>query len=278
MKKLLLISIISLFFCQLHLYAEGSQQFFSTYTYGVNRLFIQNCLHSIYYSGNPASSTEKIYAIVAADFDVTNANSIMLIPQTGFTVTVDLPSDRSSALTSKGISFQTTKTSDGSTNNYILYIHKINKATIPYSLNFGSSKPYNTTNPDFIGWAYRELNNSVTPQLVSATSRNLFFLAFNPSMQNDSLICNFYASNNNLQVGLSAVIEASTNGIEWMTIKEFSNNVPTNSASVSDKRLSLLIPVGSQYIRFLLKTKGKEDPNILLNSILVKNKRPNNLF
>lgn len=270
MKKLLLLSIISLFFCQSNLHAEGTQQFFSTYTYGVNRLFIQNCLQNIYYSGNPASSTEKIYAIVAPDFDITDLNSILLIPHTGFTVTVDLPSDRSSALTSKGINFQTTKISDGSINNYTLYIHKIVKATIPYSLNFGSLKPYNTPDPDFIGWAYRELNNATTPQLVSTTSRNMFFLAFNPSLQNDSLVCNFYASNNNKQVGLSAGLEASINGTEWVSIKEFSNNLPVNSASVVDKRLSLLIPVGTQYIRFLLRTKGKEDPNILINSILVK--------
>lgn len=270
MKKLLILSFLLLFFFQLNLKAEGNQQFFSTYTYGVNRLFIQNCLQNIYYSGNPSSSTEKIYAIVASDFNITDLNSIILIPHPGFTVTVNLPSDRSSALTSKGISFQTTKISDGSTNNFILYVNKINKATIPYSLNFGSLKPYNTTNPDFIGWAYRELNNATTPQLVSATSRNMFFLAFNPSMQNDSLVCNFYASNNNVQVGLSASIEASTNGVEWVAIKEFSNNLPANKAAIADKRLSLLLPIGTQYIRFLLKTKGKEDPNILLNSILVK--------
>lgn len=55
-----------------------------------------------------------------------------------------------------------------------------------------------------------------------------------------------------------------------MTIKEFSNNVPTNNAAVADKRLSLSIPVGNQYIRFYLKTKRKEDANILLNYILVK--------
>ncbi len=100
MKKLLLLSIISVFFYQLNLHAEGTQQFLSTYTYSVNRLFIQNCLQNIDDSGNSTSFTEKIYAIVAADFDVTNVNSIILIPQTGFTVTVDLPSDRSSALMS----------------------------------------------------------------------------------------------------------------------------------------------------------------------------------
>jgi hypothetical protein len=270
MKKLFLISII--FFSTLNLRAEGTQQLFATYSLGINRLFIQNSLMPIYYSRNQRTSIDKIYAIVASDFDINKPGSITLIPQTGFTLTVDLPVDRTSALTSEGLKIQTTKTADGSTCDFVLYIHKINKATIPYSLNFGSAFPYNTATPDFNGWGYRELNNGIDPQLAATTSRNAFFLAFNPSQANDSLICNYYASNNNSQTGLNTSILASPDGISWTSIKDFTNTVPSNNATIDEKRISLLLPVGTQYVKYFLIAKGQNDPNININMISIKRK------
>jgi len=192
MKKLLLLVIVFLTGI-INANAEGSQQYFASYTYGVQKLNIQNCLQTISNTGIPPA-TISVYAIVASDFDVTNVSNITLTAYTGFTISVDLPADRSAALTPTGLNFQTTKTADGTTSNYTLYIHKINKATIPYSLNFGSLFPYNTATPDFNGWGYRLLNNATTPQLASTSSTNSFFLAFNPSLSTDSLVCNYYAN------------------------------------------------------------------------------------
>lgn len=269
MKKFLIVVVIFLSGI-INANAEGLQQMFSTYSFGVNRLFIQNCLQSIYYTGSPVTSTQKIYAIVASDFDINKPGSITLIPHTGFSVSADLPVDRSAALTSSGLIIQTTKTSDGSTYNFVLFIHKLNKATIPYNLNFSTSFPYNTTSPDFNGWGYRELNNAITPQLAASTSRNSFFLAFNSSQANDSLICNYYASNNNTQTGLNATIGASADGINWISLKDFTNNVPFNNAPKDSKRISLLLPIGTQYIKYLLTAKCQDDPNININTISIR--------
>jgi hypothetical protein len=272
MKKIILLSIISLFFCQLNIKAEGSQQFFASYSTGVNRLFISNCLQTFYATGTASSSTtQSIHFIVASDFDISNLSSITLSAYTGFTISTDLPGDRSAALTS-GLSFQTTKTANASTYNFKLYIHKINKANIPFSLTFGSSYPYNTATPDFNGWGYRVLNNVTAPQLGSTTSTNTFYLAFNPCLATDSLVCNFYASNDNAQTGLSASINTSTDGVTWTTIRTISNNLPLNSATTTDKRYAVLLPVGTQYVQYLLTAKGSSDPNININAISIKNK------
>jgi len=268
MKKLLLLVIVFLTGI-INANAEGSQQYFASYTYGVQKLNIQNCLQTISNTGIPPA-TISVYAIVASDFDVTNVSNITLTAYTGFTISVDLPADRSAALTPTGLNFQTTKTADGTTSNYTLYIHKINKATIPYSLNFGSLFPYNTATPDFNGWGYRLLNNATTPQLASTSSTNSFFLAFNPSLSTDSLVCNYYASNNNTQTGLSGTINTSIDGVTWTTIKSMSNDLPANNATLAQKRFASLLPTGTQYVQFLLTGKASTDPAVNVNVIYVK--------
>jgi len=268
MKKLFLISIIALLVGISNLQAEGSEQYYASYTgAGVNRLFVTNCLQTLYTSG-----TYSIQAIVASDFNIADANSIRLIANTGYTINIDLPTDRSAALTATGLTFQMKKTADASLTNITLYIHKINKVTIPYSLNFGSLYPYNTATPDFNGWGYRVLNNATTPQLASTSSTNSLFMAFNPSLSTDSLVCNYYASNNNTQVGLAATISASGDGVSWTTLKTTNNDLPLNSATADQKRLALVLPIGTQYIQYLMTAKGTSDPAININVISLKNK------
>jgi hypothetical protein len=272
MKRLVQLTFLGLIFSQLNIHAEGSPQLFASYTNGVKSLTVQNCLQTPY---NTGTGSIAIHFIVASDFDITNANSIELVPNTGFTITTDLPADRSAALTPTGLSFAVTNGT--TTGNYILYIHKIKKATIPYSLNFGSSSQYiqyNTATPDFNGWGYRVSNNTTTPQLTSATSNNSFFLAFNPALATDSLVCNFYASNNNTQTGLSANIQFSNDGITWSTIHSINNNLPLNSAPAADKRYAVLLPVGTQYVQYLLTAKGSSDPNININGFSIKHEGP----
>ncbi len=268
MKKILFLFVLPFLVSNTNVSAEGTQQFFASYTgAGVNRLFIKNCLHTIYSTG---IAPYKVYAIVTSDFDISVQSNITFTAHTGYTITIDLPTDRSAALTSSGLALQTKKNDDNYLKDIVLYIRKINKATIPYSLNFGSSFPYNTDKPDFNGWGYRELNNSVVPQLTASTSRNCFFLAFNPSLPYDSLVCNFYASNNNSQSGLISTINASSDGKIWSVLKEFSNNIPVNSASKDEKRVTLALPAGTQYIKYLLVAKGQNDPNININTISIK--------
>lgn len=268
MKKLFLISILALLVGISNLQAEGSEQYYASYTgAGVNRLFVTNCLQTLYFTG-----TYSVYAIVASDFNIADPNSIRLTAYTGYTINIDLPTDRSAALTSSGLTFQMKKDADGSLTNVTLYIRKINKATIPYSLNFGSLYPYNSATPDFNGWGYRVLNNATTPQLASISSANSFFLAFNSSLSTDSLVCNYYASNNNTQTGLAATISASGDGVSWIPLKTTNNDLPANSATAAQKRLALLLPLGTQYIQYLMTAKGTSDPAININVISVKNK------
>jgi len=268
MKKLFLISFFASLVGIFNLQAEGSEQYYSSYTgAGVNRLFVTSCLQTLYSTG-----TYSVYAIVASDFNIADANSIRLTANTGYTINIDLPTDRSAALTSTGLTFQMKKTADASLTNITLYIHKINKATIPYSLNFGSLYPYNNASPDFNGRGYRFLNNAATPQLASSSSTNSLFLAFNPSLSTDSLVCNYYASNNNTQTSLTATVSASVDGVSWTTLKTTNNDLPANSATVDQKRFALLLPVGTQYIQYLMTAKGSSDPAVNINVIYVKNK------
>lgn len=269
MKKLILLSMSILLLNNFNLFADGTEQAWASYSgAGVKRLYIENSLQAPmnYYSGNNYS----VYAVVASDFDVTNAYNIRLEANTGFTISIDLPTDRSSAITPNGLTFQMQKTSDGSLYNVTLYIRKINTATIPYSLNFGSSYPYNATTPDFNGWAYRNLANNTTPQLISTGSANSFYLAFNPSLGTDSLVCNYYASNDNTQTGLTASISASGDGVTWTVLKNTNNDLPLNSATDVQKKLALLLPANTKYIQYLLTAKGSSDPYIVINGISVK--------
>ncbi len=268
MRKLILLPFIALFLSIANLYAEGSTQFFASYTgAGVNRLNITNCLQAVYTTG---TAPYKVYAIVAADFDISVASNITFTAHTGYTISIDLPVDRSAALTSTGLALQTKKTADNSLKDIVLYIRKINKANIPYNLNFGSSYPYNTANPDFNGWGYRVVTTNATPQLTSITSTNSFYLAFNPSLGTDSLVCNYYASNDIAQTGLGATISSSSDGVTWTTLKTTNNDLPLNSATAAQKRLALLLPVGTQYIQYLMTAKAGTDPAVNINVITVK--------
>lgn len=256
-----------------NLYAEGSLQIYSANKTGIDKLNIENCLQSVFSTGSASETTfQNLYAVVAPDFNISDLKSITLSVSPGFSVSVDFPADRSAALTQSGLSFQTKKSDDNSIYNYKLFIHRIQKAKIPYVLNFGSSFSYNATNPDFKGWGYRVLSNAPVPQLTSAFSTNTFYLAFEPSLSSDSLVCNVYASNENLQNELVVSVNASPDGIEWNKLKSYSNDVPPNSAPLSQKRLSVPLLAGTQYIQFVLEKKAKGNPNININTISIKHK------
>lgn len=271
MKKLLSISLILTLLFSNSLFAatdDGQEQFYASYSYGVNRLYITNCLEAVYSTG---SGPISITAIVSPDFDISNTNSIRLIAQTGFTISVDLPTDRSAALTSSGITFSTNKTADGSVKQFKLYIHKINKATIPYDVAFSSLYPSSATNPDFIGWSYRMVapNNSL---YLSSTSHSAY-MAFDPSAITDSLNCTYYGSNTTTQTGFTSSIDASIDGVNWTTIKSYNNNLTKNDGTAAEKNISVSLKnvVGAKYIRFLLLTKGASDPGLIISQLGIKN-------
>lgn len=265
MKKLLIPLLFS-FLLSGQSYADGIQERYAAYTPGVNSLLIEHCLQPIYSTG---TAPIKLYAVVGADFNFTDPFSATLILQSGFEIVTGLPADFSAAATATGVTFSVKKTSDGSVVNWQLFIRKANKATIPYSLNFGSLLPYNTASPDFMGWAYRVFPTFTYPVLSSTSITH--YLAFNPSLSTDSLICNYYASNNIAQVALTSIIELSNDGVLWTTIKSFNNNIPFNNATAAAKRLALLLTEGTQYIRFSMTGKGAGDPNISINAFNVKN-------
>lgn len=267
MKKLISLLFFTLIVGMGSLFADGAQLSYSSYSgSGVNRLYILNCLQAIYYTGS--AGTYSVSAIVAPDFDIANAASITLSAYTGYTISINLPADRSAALTASGLSFQMTKTSDGSLQNVTLYVHKINKASIPYSLNFSTGFAYNSTTPDFMGWAYKVATANTTPVLSSTSSSH--FLAFNPSLGTDSMVCTYCQSNNTVSTTLASIVESSNDGVTWATIKSYNNNVPLNSASAADKRLALQLTAGTQYLRFTLTAKGVSDPYVNINAFYVK--------
>lgn len=274
MKKTILLPILALFLISTHVYADGLQVRYANYTYGINSLLIERSIERTIpegFAGIYATGTVpnlKLYAVVGADFNFTDPFSVSLILQPGFEIVAGLPSDYSAAATSTGIPISVKKTTDGSVCNWQLFIRKPVKATIPYSLNFGSTYPYNSTTPDFNGWALRAPASGTTPQLAGSSSS--FFLAFNPSLGTDSLVCNYYASNNNVQTGLTGIIESSSDGIMWTTIKSINNNLPKNDATAAEKRTALLLSEGTQYIRYTVQTKAATDPNVNINLISVK--------
>lgn len=119
-----------------------------------------------------------------------------------------------------------------------------------------------------MGWAYRSVSSYTTPVLSSTSSSH--FLAFNTSLSTDSLVCNYYASNDNVQTTLTGLIEASADGVLWTTLKSLNNDLPKNAATLAEKRLSLCFRGEYQYVRFTLISKGATDPNVNINLISVK--------
>lgn len=244
------------------MYADGKTERSASYTFGVNGLFIEHCLQSISNWGKDENYI--LNAVVAPDFDFTKSSSLSLKLQPGFEIVTQLPTEFSSAATSEGVTFSVKNTKDQSVLNWKLFLHKVKRASLPYSLKFGSSNPVNSTDPDFMGWAYRAIDmNNNYPRLSSKSQS--FILAFNPCGGLETMTCNFYASNDSEQTGLSANIESSADGISWIILKTFNNDIPKNSAKTTEKNLSFLLSGGTQYIRFQILSKATTDPNICMN-------------
>jgi len=261
MKKNSLLLVIALFSIS-QMYADGKTERFASYTYGINGLFIENCLESISNWGKEGNYI--LNAVVSPDFDFTKASSISLKLQPGFEIATHLPTNFSAATTSEGVIFSVKNTSNQSVVRWKLFINKVKKATIPYSLKFGSSNPVNSTDPNFMGWSYRAIDmNNNYPRLSSKSQS--FILAFNPCDGSETMTSNFYASNDSEQIGLTASIESSTDGISWINLKTFNNDIPKNSAKATEKNLSFLLSAGTQYIRFQIISKAATDPNICMN-------------
>lgn len=254
MKKRYTLTVLAFLLVTSQLFADGFTDRYTTYSYGVDSLNVKHCIQAVYYNGTVPNL--NIYAIVGSDFDFADASSVRLLLRPGFTVSTALPTNYSAAATT-GVAFSIKKTADNSICNWILYIRKIQKATIPFALNFGAAYPYNTATPDFLGWAYRSVASYNTPVLTSTSISH--FLAFNPSLSTDSLVCSYYSSSNAAsdQTGSSSAISASNDGVNWSTLKSYSNNdVPLNNATTAQKRLALALPANTQYLRFILPTKA----------------------
>ena len=267
MKKILFLALALLSFSQM--FADGKTERFASYTFGVNGLFIEHCLESINNWGKDGNNI--LNAVVAPDFDFTKASSLSIKLQPGFEIVTQIPTDFSAASTSEGVTFSVRNIKDQSVVSWKLFLHKIKKASIPYSLKFGSTNPVNSTDPDFMGWAYRAIDMSNNFPRLSNKSQS-FILAFNPCSGSETMTCNFYASNNTEQKGLSANIESSADGISWINLKTFNNDIPKNSARATEKNLSFLLSAGSQYIRFQILTRAATDPTVCMNLFQVGKK------
>lgn len=269
MKKLLILPVLVSFLFSMQIYADGKTERYAAYSTGVNSLLIEHSLHSI---SNWVKNGEVILnAVVAPDFDFSNPSSVSIKLQPGFEIVTPLPAEFSEAASPAGMNFSVKKTADQSVVNWKLFIRKIQKTTIPFNLNFGTSNPVNTATPNFAGWSYRSIDMNNTYPRLSGKSQ-AFLLAFNPCSNSDLLVCNFYASNENDQTGLSASVEASADGISWVVLKTFNNDVPKNTAPAPEKSISLPLVEGYQYIRFQLLNRTNTDPSVCLNFFQLKKK------
>lgn len=246
--------------------SEGYESYGASYSYGVYRFTVKNCLQDVYVN----STKYEIHAVVADDFDYSDPqNAVFQVYTAGGFEEVSIPTDFSV----QGQEVKVKKTATGDIYTWKVYLRKAIKASLPFSRNFTSVSPvsgYDPTDATSIGWAYRVVSVGVTPSapILGGKDQAMFFAYATPASEFSAL---FYASNNNTQVNIKASIDASEDGFIWTTLKSYNNDVPANNATNEEKTVTLALDESYRYIRLIMTDNkgGGTDPNITLNKFSI---------
>ncbi|MFV0468998.1 MAG: T9SS type A sorting domain-containing protein [Dysgonomonas sp.] len=250
-------------------HADGYDNFGASYSYGVYRFNVKNCLQNVYVN----STKFEIHAVVASDFNYDDPQCAVfqLYAAGGFEEVAGSPIPTNFSV--QGQEVKVKKTSTGEIYTWKVYVRKAIKASLPFSRNFTSLLPvtgYDPTNTNSIGWAYRVVSTSTTPSapILGGQDQAMFFAYDAPA---SSFSCMLYASNNNDQTNVKATIDGSSDGITWTNIKSYSNDLPKNNATDEEKTVQVALDKDYRYVRVIMteNKSGSTDPNISVNKFSV---------